>query len=288
MKYGINIGKVVSALMVVVLTVSSAACGAGSSAGSSGDSGASNAKTAQSGNPFEKKDGVFTASEAFSIPSYWYRLEVESWDETLPTKNSPIQTVYRFEGNGKVTRYSTDVLTMCQTNTEKITFADIKDTSPQAFVKQLEEGYKTVYDRCVDYFRNKLPQDREEASCPGTKAYDRQDEMTKNALKAAPPEVCGEDDEVIARDLKWWNPPTSLPTPSDFSLAIETDDTGNNTKEEELQIGDWSFELRPQPYPAAVYTKKYSGYEWLVTQTGENTSFQLDQPGTPGVKVDED
>ncbi len=284
MKYGINIGKAVSALMVVVLTVSSAACGAVGSAGSSGDSGASNAKTAQSGDPFEKKDGVFTASEAFNTPSYWYDLRGE--EDGIPTKGNEIENVLQFDGNGKVTIYSAYNLMSCGGQSLP-TLADVKDVSMQEFAEQLKEAAEAGLVRCKAYIRDEIaPMERENAGCPGTKTYDSLTDEVKN-LRDPNAEVCGDDyAEILERDTmdQYIDQPVTL----DISFAIETDETGNNTAKEELQIGDRSYDLRPQPYPAAVYTKKYSGYDGLVTQTGENTSFQLDQPGTPGVKVDED
>lgn len=230
------------------------------------------------GGKTESGNEPISLSQAVNQKQIWFE------SNGTPGKDESISKILLFNGDGTVTTYGV----------VNKTFADIKDMSYDDIESKLEEWDKEYFEFQINALRNDAKQYAEDAT--GEPTIDKNYNVVMDALDSAKYEV---------------------PVAKEFKLHIETDDSGNNTKQESI-----SFERPTLPYATHngdIFVMADSGdlnIEWKYSETtydfeivmgrttvydkeyaslsedlhyivdDEHPSITFDTPDTEGIEVD--
>ena len=237
-------------------------------------------------------------SRAFASEGIWF----DSWD--TPAKDESISSVISFDGKGNATCYSTG----------DMTYADIKGLSDEEVLELAGERDEQHFEHLVAQRIKEIEGNIENMRTDLLPRY--QDDLDYMVEENAPAEkierVQGDiahlekmiaESEQRIEDFKALE--YQAPKPLPYKLSIATDDSGNHTAEERLELKmmalddegeaklvEKSLTLDFAPgdtgrYP--VYDDLYAGFldEALWTKVGEDfLTFEVDAPGTKGIEVD--
>ena len=267
-------------MMTGLLIVSSSACG---------ESKGSNGITSTS-------DTAIPASEAFAEEGIWFYA-----DEPV-TKDTEIDAILVFDGNGNVTHY----ITNC--GGVKIKFSDLRDLSNDEILELAKEKDKESYEFEMQVIAGKGDNAIEEIQLSIGNSTDpefiaeMQKSLNANQLMRS---------KVDPSDYK-------EPQANPYTLKIETDGTGNQTAKETIEYsytevyytGEVGYTFNPSLeengeewtpyretkstitlYPSAgattVYDMQFLSCGYLSQKIeGEHPGIVLDTPDTKGIKVD--
>ena len=243
-------------------------------------------------------DEPVALSQAIAAEGIWF----DSSD--TPSKDESIGSIISFDGKGNATCY----------NTNGITYADIKDLSDKEILELAAEHDEQRFEQMVAQRIKRIEKAIENARTNVLPRY--QDDLDYMVQMGAPADEIGLAQESIAKieeeiagfeqlieDFKALE--YQAPKPFPYQLSIETDDSGNYTAEERLELkktaldGEGDARLVEQKvgftfapgdtgcFP--VYDDLYAGFvdDGFWTKVGEDfLAFELDAPGTVGIKVD--
>ena len=225
------------------------------------------------------------ASQAFAQQGVWMQCR----SDDFPQKDTTVSAVLVFDGSGNVTRYETDSIAMNGgTSYEALTFGDLdglsNDEIAELAAQKNRERFDATKQSAIDETAESLEYYEQDAGF-------YQDGIA-NATEGQKINEAAEYEE-----------PEAVP----YSLAIETDGTGNNTQSETLSfdsgsaIGsapdsvldgalyeekEVSIELKVTG-TQTVYDTLFGGYTGLYTVVdGWDSIYELDTPDTEGIEVD--
>ncbi len=235
------------------------------------------------------------ASQAFAQQGVWMQCR----SDDFPQKDTTVSAVLVFDGSGNVTRYETDSIAMNGgTSYEALTFGDLdglsNDEIAELAAQKNRERFDATKQSAIDETAESLEYYEQDAGF-------YQDSIA-NATEGQKINEAAEYEE-----------PEAVP----YSLAIETDGTGNNTQSETLSfdsrtlnggyfysgsaIGsapdsvldgslyeekEVSIELKVTG-TQTVYDTLFGGYTGLYTVVdGWDSIYELDTPDTEGIEVD--
>ena len=218
-----------------------------------------------------ERDHVIPPSEAFAEEGIWFYS-----DSPMVTKDEKVDYTLVFDGNGNVTRYTTD-----------FTYADLRELSDNEIIELAKERDKALFDQAMQDYLSRA-------------------EYIMNPHMGLP------DPDLYDQVVSWINDAEyQEPTPSPYKLKITTDGTGNATKSEFLTytystwnpfLSDdlgWHPDEEPylefdketglfvSPSKMTVYDMEFNGFGNLFQMVDENhPGFTLDAPDTEGIEVD--
>lgn len=248
-------------MMTILLIFSLFACGG------SKDTGGEATDTSNT-----ERDHVIPPSEAFAEEGIWFYS-----DSPMVTKDEKVDYTLVFDGNGNVTRYTTD-----------FTYADLRDLSDEEILELAKERDKALFESEMQELLSTA-------------------ENIIHPFRGDPdPDLYNQVVSVI--DNAQYQEPTSYP----FALKAITDGTGNETINEILSYtyctwNPWLFddtgwypdtwntyreldeetELFVSPSKMTVYDMQFNGFGNLFQKVEEeHPGFILDSPDTEGIEVD--
>ncbi|MGF7012422.1 hypothetical protein M2145_001352 [Lachnospiraceae bacterium PF1-21] len=266
-------------IALCLMAVSLTACG-----GSKGD-----VKTA--------KEPVL-ASEAFNQEGIWFT------SEGIVGKDENIYSILVFDGKGNVTPYKCD----------KLTFSDLKELSDDEIISLAKEQDKTRFESdiasltsSIDNEKTKLSEERDSLENDMNEAIALEPDMSSEYKELYDVDRYQEEftfmDSLLSEisNLEY-KEPESVP----YLMHIETDNSGNGTKEETLEFereylstsysnnmteikktSTAETQLFPDYGTQTVYDMNFRGFGSIVTIVSENhAGFMLDTPDTKGIEVD--
>lgn len=244
--------------------------------------------------PSEAPSTSMSASQAFFQQNVW--MQCSSSD--IPEKDTTVQSILVFDGNGNVTRYETSYAgTNENTSYEAPTFGDLDGLSNDEIIelakKKNRERFELLRQTSIDETNESLEFYQQDAGF-------YQDNIA-NATEGQKVNEAAEYEE-----------PEAVP----FTLAIETDGTGNNTETETIEfeavslnpgyfyagshIGSAPDQFKEELYKTEtksielgitggqiVYDTIFGGYTGLYTVVDSwDVNYMLDTPDTEGIEVD--
>lgn len=218
-----------------------------------------------------ERDHVIPPSEAFAEEGIWFYS-----DSPMVTKDEKVDYTFVFDGNGNVTRYTTD-----------FTYADLRELSDNEIIelakKQDKELFESEMQDMLSAFEHLKTSDLD----MDIDLYNQLSSAINNAQ---------------------YQEPKSYP----FTLKVLTDGTGNETANEilsytyctwntllrdtDIDPAEWNayyepheseVELFVSPSKMTVYDMEFNGFGNLFQMVDENhPGFILDSPDTEGIEVD--
>lgn len=243
-----------------------------------------------------------SASEAFNQEGIWFYMG----NDGKVGKDENISSILVFDGKGNVTDYD------CST----LTFSDLKELSNDEIISLAKKLDKDVFESDISNLKSSI--DKEITNVSETKGA-IVNEM--NEVKELEPDKSSEIEEFYSEDIDLlqvdlnnldnllaevsnlkYKEPDAVP----YTIHIETDTSGNNTKEETLsfekkyratyysdnmtQIENSStaeIQLFPDYGIQTVYDMNFRGFATIVTLVSEDhAGFILDTPDAKGIEVD--
>lgn len=222
--------------------------------------------TVDSSKSSSKRDSVIPPSEAFSEEGIWFFS-----DTPMVTKDEIVDYTLVFDGNGNVTRYTTD-----------FTYADLRDLSDEEILELAKEQDKELFESemqqllsDIEYSKSRNIDLYNQLSSAITKAQYQEPKSYPFALKAI---TDGTGNETINEILQYtyctWN-----------TLILEetTDPETWNAYTER----DEETDLFVSPSKMTVYDMEFNGFGNLFQMVDEDhPGFILDSPDTEGIEVD--
>ncbi|WP_154701327.1 hypothetical protein [Bifidobacterium animalis] len=266
-------------------------------------SGCGSSQTTVKNGAFDAKQPI-PASQAFKQKSIWYSM---SSDEI--GKDSKIQNMLIFDGNGNVTSYAiptddTNKLTLGdlkgKTDEEIITLAKQKDKQEfELWIQAQKAAEKEMNQRSIesseDLLNSELRSQQSYSDVHGSPMSADEKAESDQTIAKLRQSIAKDKDALNKVDEKYDSMKYQNPKPSAWYLNYTTDQTGNNLKTEgisytksanqtstkENQVG---LSLEPIT-KSQVYDMWFGGYSELLTKVQQdNAGFTLDKPGTEGLK----
>ena len=247
---------------------------------------------------------TLTPSKAFSQKGIWFL----TYSNVSVAKDSKILGILNFDGNGKVSYYKFDDLTF--SNLKGLSDNEIlelaKKNNKSRIEKNLQKGIevnekeKPSYLESKNYFQQHLDFAKNNNDEKGIKTY-------TSIISDLDKKIS----EIDSKLSKFKNYKYNDPNPTEYTLKIKTDGTGNNTHTESivftitnafsddkrdemlnvplevLDKKEVTFDIYPSSDIYEVYDMHFSGFSGIVKKVEENDlNFELDTPDTEGIIVD--